>query len=230
LRPQAENRHLVTWRGGGYLTINQVRLTMSRAVLMFGVVIGVAYPVNAQEATESPSQGASVPLTPAATDTPILPEVDIQARFDSFQRDFAKDFGVKLRKDRRGSGDDAVVKARKDFAKRLEGSGLYRWYQRAEGVYNRFEGLYNRLENSTRWATSGLDVDTDMEAALDGRLGLTVQREVKGFNVGVDVDDAMAGRLGLSVGGTVKGYRISFDVSDLVEVGKVGFRLKRMVN
>ncbi len=53
---------------------------------------------------------------------------------------------------------------------------------------------------------------------------------MKGFNVGVDVDDAMAGRLGLSVGGTLKGYRISFDVSDLVEVGKVGFRLKRMVN
>jgi hypothetical protein len=189
----------------------------------------MAYPVSAQE-SESPSPEIGAPLAPTATDTPILPEVDIQARFEVFQRDFAKDFGVKLRKDRRSSGDAVVVKARKDFAKRFEGSGLYRWYQRAEGVYNRFESLYNRLENSTRWATAGLDVDTDMEAALDGRLGLRVERRVRGFNVGVDVDDALAGRLGLSVGGMVRGYKISFDVSDVVEVGKVGFRIKRMVN
>jgi hypothetical protein len=201
-----------------------------RIVLVFGLATGVAYPAKAQEATESPSPEIGAPLAPGETDTQILPEVDIQARFDSFQREFAKDFGVKLRKDRRSSSDDAIVKAREDFLKRFEGSGLYRWYQRAEGVYNRFEGLYKRIERSTNWATGGLDVDTDMEAALDGRLGLTVQRGVKGFNVGVDVDDAMAGRLGLSVGGTLKGYRISFDVSDLVEVGKVGFRLKRMVN
>ncbi len=217
-------------RTGNHLQCSPIRPTMCRIVLVFGLVTGVAYPIKAQEATESPSQGSGVPLAPAASDTQILPEVDIQARFDSFQRDFAKDFGVKLRKDPRSSRDDPVVKAKKDFAKRFEGSGLYRWYQRAEGVYNRFEGLYNRLENSTRWATGGLDVDTDTGAALDGRLGLRVHRDVKGFNVGVDVDDAMAGRLGLSVGGTLKGYRISFDVSDLVEVGKVGFRLKRMVN
>jgi hypothetical protein len=215
-------------RAGNHFKSKLLHPTVWRIVLVFGLVAGVTYPINAQEATESPSQGAGV-LAPAESDTQIIPEVDIQARFDSFQRDFAKDFGVKLRKDRRSISNDAVVKARKDFAKRFEGSGLYRWYQRAEGVYDRFEGLYNRIEHSTRWATGGLDVDTDMEAALDGRLGLTVQREVKGFNVGVDVDDAMAGRLGLSVGGTVKGYRISFDVSDLVEVGKVGFRLKRMV-
>lgn len=210
------------------MKFSPVRPTMW-VILAFGLVAGMAYPVSAQE-SESPSPEVGAPLAPAATETPILPEVDIQARFDSFQRDFAKDFGVKLRKDRRSRSDDAVAKAQKDFVKRFEGSGLYRWYQRMEGFYNRFEGLYDRIENSTSWATAGLDVDTDMEAALDGRLGLRVQREVKGFNVGVDVDDALAGRLGLSVGGTVKGYRISFDVSDLVEVGKVGFRLKRMVN
>lgn len=212
------------------MSYDQVRLTAGRIGLAFGLLTVAAYPVKAQGTSESPSTEIGAPLADGETDTSTLPDVDIQARFDSFQRDFAKDFGVKLRKDRRRSDDDAIVKARRDFVKRFEGSGLYRWYQRAEGVYNRFEGLYKRIERSTNWATGGLDVDTDMEAALDGRLGLTVQREVKGFNVGVDVDDAMAGRLGLSVGGTVRGYRISFDVSDLVEVGKVGFRLKRMVN
>lgn len=188
-----------------------------RAVVLGFVLIATAYATaTAQEANESPNDMA---------------DVDVQARFDEFQRDFAKDFGVKLRDEgeRRGERRDEGIAAKfeRDFAKRWEGSGVYRWYEKAAGVYDRVEGLYNRIEFSTRWATRGVDVNPDVDAVLDGKLRLHVERDVGRLNMGFDVDDAMAGRLGLRLGGTVRGYRVSFDVSDIVEVGRFGFQIRK---
>lgn len=95
------------------------------------------------------------------------------------------------------------------------------------GVYDRFEGFYERLESSTRWATRGFDVDPDLEAAVDGKLRLHVERRLGLFDMGVNVDNALDGRLGLRLGGTVRGYKFGFDVSDIVNDGRMSVQVRK---
>jgi hypothetical protein len=95
------------------------------------------------------------------------------------------------------------------------------------GVYDRFEGLYQRIERSSRWATRGVSVDPDLEAAVDGKLRLAVERRVAGFDMGVKVDDAVSGRLGLRLGGVVRGYKFGFDVNDVVNDGRWSLQVRR---
>lgn len=159
-----------------------------------------------------------------AEDAESIEPVDVRARYDAFERGFAEDFGV-------GRGSDVEELAEqmeKAFAGRLEGSMVFRWYERLEGTYDRFEGLYNRLETSTRWARSGFSVDPDMEAAIDGKVRLNVRRKVGTVDMGLDVDDAISGKLGLRLGSTVRGYRLSLDVTDIVNAGRFGFQLRRI--
>ena len=113
------------------------------------------------------------------------------------------------------------------FMARWEGSRLFHWYERMAGVYERFEGFYQRVERSTRWATQDVRVDPDLEAAVDGKLRVAVERRVAGLDLGVKVEDAMSGRLGLRLGGVVRGYKFGFDVSDVVSDGRWGLQIRR---
>jgi hypothetical protein len=96
------------------------------------------------------------------------------------------------------------------------------------GVYDRVEGFYQRLERSSRWATRNVSVDPDLEAAVDGKLRLAVERRMVGFDMGVKVEDAVSGKLGLRLGGVVRGYKFGFDVSDVVSDGRWSLQVRRM--
>ena len=159
-----------------------------------------------------------------------LVEVDVRARFEAFQRDLAEDFGAPVGDggpEGVNGGDDLETRVGEAFAKRWEGSRMFRWYERMVGVYDRFEGFYQRVERSSRWATRGVSVDPDLEAAVDGKLRLAVERRVAGFDMGVKVDDAVSGRLGLRLGGVIRGYKFGFDVNDVVNDGRWSLQVRR---
>lgn len=201
------------------------------------VALGAAAPrmslaQDAYTGVGSPPELAAREATVFEAVTPRKPgvNVDVLARFEEFQRDFARDFGVKAGNDSdagEGGGGDAGSRFGEAFVKRWEGSAAYRWYERMLGVYDRFEGLYERIESSTRWATSGFEVDPDLEAAVDGKLRLHVDRDVGRFDVGLNVDNALDGRLGLRLGGTVKGYKFGFGVSDVVNDGRLSVQVRK---
>jgi hypothetical protein len=157
-------------------------------------------------------------------------EVDVRARFEAFQRELAEDFGAPVGDggpEDGKEGDDLEARVGEAFAERWEGSRMFRWYERMVGVYDRFEGFYQRIERSSRWATRGVSVDPDLEAAVDGKLRLAVERRVAGFDMGVKVDDAVSGRLGLRMGGVIRGYKFGFDVSDVVNDGRWSLQVRR---
>ena len=155
-------------------------------------------------------------------------QVDVRARFAEFQRDFAADFGAGTGEDggaRDGPRNDSASRFGEALAKRWEGTFAYQWYERMLGVYDRFEGFYQRIEESTRWARSGFDVDPDLEAAVDGKLRLHLEREVAFLDTGVNIDDAMSGRLGLRLGGMIRGYKFGFGVSDVANKGRLSVQI-----
>lgn len=158
--------------------------------------------------------------------------VDVQARFDAFQREFVEEFGgtVTPAEGRPAatqpeSETDRLVKS---LESRWEASSAFRLYRRLEGVYERLEGLYDRIEVSTRWAAHGIRVDPDLESAFDGRLRLHVDRRVGRFDLGLDVDDAMNGKLGLRFGGRLRGYDVRLDVDDIVSEERVEIQIRRI--
>jgi hypothetical protein len=164
-------------------------------------------------------------------------KVDVLARFEEFQRDFEEDFGAKHRSDpgsdfgakpRSDPGNDVATRIGKSLEKRWSGSAAFRLYERLEGVYDRGERVYKRLEASTRWATHGVSVDPDLEAAVNGKLRLNVQRRLGRFDMGLNVDDAISGKLGLRMGGVIRGYKVGLDVSDMINDGRISFQLRRM--
>lgn len=114
------------------------------------------------------------------------------------------------------------------LAKRWEGTGAYNLYRRLEGVYQRFESVYERLEDSARWTTHGVKFEPDLEAAVDGKLGLHAGRRIGTFNLGVDVNDALDGRLGLRLGGRLGRYQVSFDAADIVSERRFSFQLRQI--
>ena len=171
--------------------------------------------------------------TPAFRATHVVPEaeleVDVRARFEAFQRQLAEDFDAPIGEagGEETEGNDLEARVGKAFAERWEGSRMFLWYERMVGVYDRFEGFYQRIERSSRWATRGVSVDPDLEAAVDGKLRLAVERRVAGFDMGVKVDDAVSGRLGLRLGGVIRGYKFGFDVNDVVNDGRWSLQVRR---
>lgn len=166
----------------------------------------------------------------ASTQPRAGPDVDIRARFEAFQRDFAADFGVDVADDPETEDDpesDSDSPLGEAFAKRWEGSLAYQWYERMLGVYDRFEGFYEGVERSTRWARSGFDVDPDLEAAVDGKLRLHVEREVGFLDMGLNVDDALGGQLGFRLGGVIRGYKFGLDMSDVVNNGRASIQVRK---
>ena len=158
-------------------------------------------------------------------------EVDVRTRFEAFQRDFAEDFGGAPGGDGGPEGgrgeNDLETRFGEALARRWEGSRMFRWYEGMVGVYDRFEGFYQRVERSSRWATHGVSVDPDLEAAVDGKLRVAVERRVAGIDMGVKVEDAVSGKLGLRVGGVIRGYKFGFDVSDMVSDGRWSLQIRR---
>jgi hypothetical protein len=214
-------------------------VTLRLSILLLAVTVLSASGVKAQvvegrdrtidERAEPESLEPSITAAPF-TEANSAANVDVQARFDAFQREFAKDFGFELEDNRKRPGDDFARKVEEDFARRFEGSAAFRWYERGAALYGRLEGIYDRLENQTRWATSGFDVDPDFEAAVDGKIRLHVERRMRGVHMGFDVDDAMAGKLGLRLSRVMSGYKLSLDVNDMVDMGRVGIRIKKLVH
>lgn len=163
---------------------------------------------------------------PVAAGGPV--EIDVRARFEAFQRELAEDFGAPASE----GGVDAPGRAPEKrmgeaFMARWEGSRVFHLYERMAGVYDRFEGFYQRVERSTRWATRDFQVDPDLEAAVDGKLRLAVERRVVGLDMGVKVEDAVSGKLGLRMGGVIRGYKFGFDVSDVVSDGRWSLQIRR---
>jgi len=195
------------------------------------LTLTASLPAPAQDAGE-PRTGSSPELAAQALTVheameqqTVAPEVDVGVRFEEFQRDFEEDFGVR-------PGGDPVVdlgeRVAKAAAKRWEGTSAYRLYERLEGVYDRFEGFYERLESSARWASSGFEVEPDLEAAVDGKVRVHVERRIGTFDMGLDLDDAIEGKLGLRLGGMVRGYKVSFDARDIVQDGRISFQVRKM--
>lgn len=207
-------------------------------VVFAALADSTARPAPAQETpTREPAlvlrEGLARPafrLAPAAPEADTV-EVDVRARFAAFQRDLAEDFDAPI--DDGGPGvkkeeNDLETRVGEAIARRWEGSRMFRWYERMVGVYDRFEGFYERVERSSRWATRGVSVDPDLEAAVDGKLRLAVEKRVAGLDMGVNVDDAVSGRLGLRLGGVIRGYKFGFDVSDVVDDGRWSLQVRRM--
>lgn len=201
---------------------------------LVAVILAAAPPAPAQEpappGSGSPPEARAEALTvhEVMTDSAEAIDVDVRARFEEFQRDLAEEFGGESGSEPRAKqGDELGARLGTAFAARWKGSAAYRWYERLEGVYGRVEGLYQRIETSTDWATKGFSVDPDLEAAVDGKLRLNVERSLGGFDMGLDVDDAMNGRVGLRLGGVIRGYKFSFDVSDVVGTGRAGFQIRK---
>jgi hypothetical protein len=170
--------------------------------------------------------------TPTVEDAGAV-EVDVGARFEVFQRELAEEFGAPVDAGGTGSGrdqEDLGTKVGDAFLERWEGSRVFRWYERMAGVYDRVEGFYQRVERSSRWATRNVSVDPDLEAAVDGKLRLAVERRVAGFDMGVKVEDAVSGKLGLRLGGVIRGYKFGFDVSDVVSDGRWSLQVRRTTN
>jgi hypothetical protein len=166
---------------------------------------------------------------PAAPEGGVL-EVDVRTRFEAFQRELAEDFGAPVSdggQEGGKEGNDLETRVGEALARRWEGSHMFRWYEGMVGVYDRFEGFYQRVERSSRWATHGVSVDPDLEAAVDGKLRLAVERRVAGFDMGVKVEDAVSGRLGLRLGGVIRGYKFGFDVSDVVSDGRWSLQVRQ---
>lgn len=153
-------------------------------------------------------------------------DVNVLERFEEFQREFDEDFGGA--KSRSDPGIEVAERVGKTLEKRWSGSAAFRLYERLEGVYDRGEKFYQRLEASTRWATHGVSVDPDLEAAVNGKLRLNVQRRLGRFDMGLNVDDAVSGKLGLRMGGVIRGYKVGLDVSDMINDGRISFQLRRM--
>lgn len=158
--------------------------------------------------------------------------VDVQARFESFQREFVEEFGGTMTP-AAGRPPEAKAESETDrlvasLESRWQASSAFRLYQRLEGVYERLEGVYDRIELSTRWASHGVTFNPDLESAFDGRLRLHVDRRVGRFDMGFDVDDAMNGKLGLRFGGRLRGYDVRFDVDDIVNEERVGIQIRRI--
>ncbi|MGH7551174.1 MAG: hypothetical protein ACREK3_10585 [Gemmatimonadota bacterium] len=214
----------------------RARATGAGVVIVLAVV--AARPSPAQDTAESATRRAVPALTlyeawaprPRAWSTPVpeaAVEVDVGARFEAFQREFAEDFGAPTTEEDGDDVEDIGTRVGEAFVARWEGSRMFRWYERLVGVYDRFEGLYQRLETSTRWATHDFSVDPDLEAAVDGKLRLAVERRVAGFDMGVRVDDAINGRLGLRLGGVIRGYKFGFDVSDVMNDGRFSLQVRK---
>lgn len=207
------------------------------AVVLAAVVVPTAPPASAGQ--ESPKEPAlilregmatrDIQADPAAPEREDI-EVDIRARFEAFQRELAEEFDAPIDEDgpgAKGEGEDLETRLSEAFARRWEGSRMFRWYERMVGVYDRFEGLYERVERSSRWATRGVSVDPDLEAAVDGKLRLAVEKRVVGLDMGLKVDDALSGRLGLRLGGVIRGYKFGFDVSDVVDDGRWSLQVRQ---
>lgn len=202
------------------------RVVRRAAPLTVLLIVSLAPAIEGQDDAAPEVRASAVTMHDAVTSEDVFEDVDIGARFEQFQREFARDFGFQPPA---AVGVSTRPKQRKTgIETRWEGSAAYRWYERLSGVYERVEGLYDRIEMSTRWASSGFEVDPSVERVFDGKLGLQIERRVAGFDMGFNVDDAVDGRLGFRVGGIVRGYKVSFDVSDIVEAGRFGFQLRRM--
>lgn len=170
-------------------------------------------------------------LAPAARKLDLV-EVDVRARFEAFQRDLAEDFDAPIDDggpEPKREGNDLETRVGEAIARRWEGSRMFRWYEGMVGVYDRFEGFYERVERSSRWATRGVSVDPDLEAAVDGKLRLAFEKRVAGLDMGVNVDDAVSGRLGLRLGGVIRGYKFGVDVSDVVDDGRWSLQVRQMM-
>ncbi|HUP00197.1 MAG TPA: hypothetical protein VM737_01555 [Gemmatimonadota bacterium] len=204
-----------------------------RAWPMIVVLTTLPCPARAQDA-DGPSIGSAPYMAAMAEtardairrETEVVHAVDIGDRFEEFQRDFEEDFGGK------STGDDELKAAAEKIGKALEkrwaGSATYRLYRRLEGVYERAEGFYERLERSTRWTTHGVEVDPDLESAVDGKLGLHVRRKIGTFDLGLDVNDAIDGRFGLRLGGRLGRYQVSFDAADIIADRRLSFQLRQV--
>ncbi|MGH7564436.1 MAG: hypothetical protein ACREK5_08435 [Gemmatimonadota bacterium] len=199
------------------------------------LAVAAARPSLAQNTAESavPSltlyETLPIRLGPWSTPVPEeadAVEIDVGARFEAFQREFAEDFGAPTGEDG-GEVEDVGEKVGEAFVARWEGSRMFRWYERLVGVYDRFEGFYQRIETSTRWATHDFSVDPDLEAAVDGKLRVAVERRVAGFDMGLRVDDAIDGRLGLRLGGVIRGYKFGFGVSDVMNDGRFSLQVRK---
>ena len=167
---------------------------------------------------------------PTAEEGGAIEEVDVGARFEVFQRELAEEFGAPVDGGGGGSGkggEDLGSRVGEAFVERWGGSRVFRLYERMAGVYDRVEGFNQRLERSSRWATRNVSVDPDLEAAVDGKLRLAVERRVAGFDMGVKVEDAVSGKLGLRLGGVVRGYKFGVDVSDVVRDGRWSLQVRR---
>ncbi len=164
--------------------------------------------------------------TPVPEEAGVV-EIDVGARFEAFQRQFAEDFDAPIGGEDGDDVEDVGTRVGVAFVQRWEGSRMFRWYERLVGVYDRFEGLYQRVETSTRWATRDFSVDPDLEAAVDGKLRVAVERRVAGFDMGLRVDDAIDGRLGLRLGGVIRGYKFGFGVSDVMNDGRFSIQVRK---
>lgn len=205
------------------------------AVMLVALAGALALPAlaretQAQEPALALREGMAAPGFWAA---PIVPEgeveVDVRARFEAFQRELAEDFDAPVGEGggEEEEGDELEARVGGAFAERWEGSRMFHWYERMVGVYDRFEGFYQRIERSSRWATREVSVDPDLEAAVDGKLRVAVERRVAGFDMGLKVDDAVNGRLGLRLGGVFRGYKFGFDASDVVNDGRWSLQVRR---
>ncbi len=209
-----------------------MKSSLGSALVLAVLAAGGAHAQDDSRAGSPPELLAARAVTAFGAREPpkIGANVDVRTRFAEFQRDFATDFGVDVADDPGSEGEpggDSDSQFGEAFAKRWEGSLAYHWYEKMLGVYDRFEGFYQRVERSTRWARSGFDVDPDLEAAVDGKLRLHVEREVGFLDMGVNVDDALGGQLGLRLGGVIRGYKFGFGVSDVANNGRVSVQVRK---
>lgn len=217
----------------------QGRSGIGIAVVLAALAGPTARPVPAQqvalrEPTLSLHEAMAPPgfwATPAPDEAGAV-EVDVGARFEVFQRELAEEFGAPVDTGAGSAkeGDDLGTRVGEAFVERWGGSRVFRLYERMAGVYERVEGFYQRVERSSRWATRNVSVDPDLEAAVDGKLRLAVERRVAGLDMGVKVEDAVSGKLGLRLGGVIRGYKFGFDVSDVVSDGRWSLQVRRTTN
>ncbi|HET6343161.1 MAG TPA: hypothetical protein VFG78_13370 [Gemmatimonadota bacterium] len=215
----------------------QGRLGVGIAVVLAALTGPTARPVPAQQTqAREPALSLHEAMAPPGFWAVPAPEeggeveVDVRTRFEAFQRELADDFGAPVGdggpEGERGE-NHLETRVGDALARRWEGSRMFRWYEGMVGVYDRFEGFYQRVERSSRWATRGVSVDPDLEAAVDGKLRVAVERRVAGFDMGLKVEDAVGGRLGLRLGGVIRGYKFGFDVSDVVSDGRWSLQIRR---